>query len=154
MAQKEFMKKKLRLILGVLSALVILKTSMVGVDTFMVGANPDYQSLEQVSAQTIPLIQLPSTLNLTAQQRTQINQLRQKTRAQISTILSSQQIEQLAVALRKERKPIVAIASLNLPWSQRRQLTRILLDARQQAQAILTPEQFQQLRNTLQAQQN
>jgi LTXXQ motif family protein len=151
MAQKEFMKKKLRLILGVLSALVILKTSMVGVDTFMVGANPDYQSLEQVSAQTIPLIQLPSTLNLTAQQRTQINQLRQKTRAQISTILSSQQIEQLAIALRKERKPI---ASLNLPWSQRRQLTQILLNARQQAQAILTPEQFQQLRNTLQAQQN
>jgi periplasmic protein CpxP/Spy len=126
---------------------------MVGVDTFMVGANPDYQSLEEVSAQTVPLIQLPSNLNLTAQQQTKLNQLRQTTRAQISTILSSQQIEQLAIALRKERRPIAAIASLNLPWSQRQQLTRILLDARQQAHSILTPEQVQLLRNTLQAQQ-
>jgi LTXXQ motif family protein len=147
------MKKKLKLILGVFSTLVIIRVSMVGIDTFMIGANPDYQSLEQVSAQTVPLIQLPTNLNLSAQQQAQINQLRQTTRAQISTILSSQQIEQLAVALRKERKPMAAIASLNLPWRQRRQLTRILLDARQQAHNILTPEQVQQLRNTLQAQQ-
>jgi hypothetical protein len=147
------MKKKLRFILGVFSTLVIIRVSMVGVDTFMVGANPDYQSLEEVSAQTVPLIQLPSNLNLTAQQQTKLNQLRQTTRAQISTILSSQQIEQLAIALRKERRPIAAIASLNLPWSQRQQLTRILLDARQQAHSILTPEQVQLLRNTLQAQQ-
>jgi hypothetical protein len=147
------MKKKLRFILGVFSTLVIIRVSMVGVDTFMVGANPDYQSLEEVSAQTVPLIQLPSNLNLTAQQQTKLNQLRQTTRAQISTILSSQQIEQLAIALRKERRPMAAIASLNLPWSQRQQLTRILLDARQQAHSILTPEQVQLLRNTLQAQQ-
>jgi hypothetical protein len=147
------MKKKLRFILGVFSTLVIIRVSMVGVDTFMVGANPDYQSLEEVSAQTVSLIQLPSNLNLTAQQQTKLNQLRQTTRAQISTILSSQQIEQLAIALRKERRPIAAIASLNLPWSQRQQLTRILLDARQQAHSILTPEQVQLLRNTLQAQQ-
>jgi hypothetical protein len=147
------MKKKLRLIVGVLSTLTVLRILIVGVDNFMVGANPDYQSLEQVSAQTIPLIPLPSTLNLTAQQQTQINQLRQQTRAKISTILSSQQTQQLAVALRRERKPIAAIASLNLPWTQKRQLTRILLDARQQALTILTPEQAQQLRNTLQAQQ-
>jgi hypothetical protein len=147
------MIKKLRFILGVFSTLVIIRVSMVGVDTFMVGANPDYQSLEEVSAQTVPLIQLPSNLNLTAQQQTKLNQLRQTTRAQISTILSSQQIEQLAIALRKERRPIAAIASLNLPWSQRQQLTRILLDARQQAHSILTPEQVQLLRNTLQAQQ-
>jgi hypothetical protein len=147
------MKKKLRFILGVFSTLVIIRVSMVGVDTFMVGANPDYQSLEEVSAQTVPLIQLPSNLNLTAQQQTKLNQLRQTTRAQISTILSSQQIEQLAIALRKERRPIAAIASLNLPWSQRQQLTRILLDARQQAHSILTSEQVQLLRNTLQAQQ-
>ncbi len=126
---------------------------MVGVDTLMVGANPDYQSLEKVSAQTVPLIQLPNNLNLTAQQQTQLNQLRQTTRAQISTILSSQQIEQLAIALRKERRPITAISSLNLPWSQRQQLTRILLNARQQAHSILTPEQVQLLRSTLQAQQ-
>jgi LTXXQ motif family protein len=147
------MIKKLRFILGVFSTLVIIRVSMVGVDTFMVGANPDYQSLEEVSAQTVPLIQLPSNLNLTAQQQTKLNQLRQTTRAQISTILSSQQIEQLAIILRKERRPIAAIASLNLPWSQRQQLTRILLDARQQAHSILTPEQVQLLRNTLQAQQ-
>jgi phosphoribosylanthranilate isomerase len=147
------MKKKLRLILGMLSMLVIIRVSMVELDTFMVGANPEYQSLEQVSAQTIPLVQLPSTLNLSAQQQTQINQLRQKTRAQISTILSEQQTQQLARALRRERKPIAAIASLNLPWSQKQQLTRILLDARQQALTILTPEQAQQLRSTLQTQQ-
>jgi LTXXQ motif family protein len=147
------MKKNLRIMLGMFSTLVIIRVSMVGIDTFMIGANPDYQSLEQVSAQTVPLIQLPTTLNLSAQQQAQINQLRQTTRAQISTILSSQQIEQLAVALRKERKPMAAIASLNLPWAQKRQLTRILRDARQQALAILTPEQAQQLRNTLKAQQ-
>lgn len=126
---------------------------MVGVDNFMVGANPDYQSQEQVSAQTIPLIQFPRTLNLTEQQKTQLDRLRQKTRAQISTILSEQQTQQLAQALRRERKPIAAIASLNLPWSQKRQLTQILFDARQQALTILTPEQAQQLRTTLQAQQ-
>lgn len=126
---------------------------MVELDTLMVGANPDYQSLEQASAQTIPLVQLPSTLNLTAQQQRQINQLRQKTRAQISTILSEQQTQQLAIALRKERKPIAAIASLNLPWAQKQQLTHVLLDARQQALFILTPEQAQQLRNTQRTQQ-
>jgi uncharacterized membrane protein len=148
------MKKNLRLLLGVLSTLTILMISMAGLDTVMVGINPDYQRLEQASAQTNPLIQLPGTLNLTAQQQTQLNQLRQETRAQISTLLSSQQIEQLAVTLQKKRNPREAIASLNLPWPQKRQLARILRDARQQALTILTLEQVQQLRNSLQAQQN
>jgi LTXXQ motif family protein len=147
------MKKKLRLILAIVSTLAILKFLILGADTFMVGVNPDYQSLEKVSAQTTPLVPLPSTLNLTAQQQTQIDQLRQKTRAQVATILSEQQTKQLVLALRQERKPLVAIASLNLPWFQKQQLTRILLDARQQALSILTPKQAQQLRNTLRAQQ-
>jgi hypothetical protein len=147
------MKKKLRLILGIFSILASFKILMLGADTWMVGINPDYQSLEKVSAQTAPLVPLPSTLNLTARQQAQIDQLRQKTRAQIATILSEKQTKQLVLALRKERKPLAAIASLNLPWSQKQQLTHILLDARQQALAILTPEQAQQLRNTFQAQQ-
>jgi hypothetical protein len=63
------MKKKLRFILGLFSTLIIIRVSMVGIDTFIVGANPDYQSLEKVAAQTVPLIQLPSNLNLTVQQQ-------------------------------------------------------------------------------------
>jgi hypothetical protein len=129
-SRKYLIKTKLGLTVGARSTLAILGVSIVGADRFMLGVSPNYrpnyQSIELVSAQAIPLVQLPDILNLSAQQRTQMNRLRQKTRAQISTVLGSQQIQQLATALQKDRKLLSAISSLNLPWAQQQQRPNIL----------------------------
>lgn len=102
----------------------------------------------QVQAQTNPFPAL-NGIELTQQQQTQLTQLRQQTRAQVETILTPQQREQLKAAIAQRQNLQSAIATLNLTAQQKDQLRQVFQSVRAEVSTILTPEQQQQIRRNI-----
>jgi len=100
----------------------------------------------QAQADLFPAL---SGLELTEQQHSQLNTLRQQTRSDIEAILTAEQEESLRTAWTERDGLRKAIANLNLTAQQRDQLRQVFQSARTEFSSILTPEQQQQLRQNL-----
>ncbi len=83
-------------------------------------------------------------LNLTAEQKTQIEKIRAESRAKIAEVLTKEQKDQLAAA-KKQGNKRDAMRSLNLSDSQKTRMRAIEAETKQRINAILTPEQRQQM---------
>lgn len=96
----------------------------------------------------------PNFLNLTAEQQTQIEQIRENERSQIAAILTEEQLTQLQQEMQNRqpgspqesrgtgRSPF---ESLDLTDEQRSQIEAVIRTSREQMDAVLTSEQRQQL---------
>lgn len=84
-------------------------------------------------------------LELTQQQRTQMEQIHRNTRSQMEAILTPEQKQRFQAALEQRQGMRSAIAAMNLSPEQQTQLRNIIQSARTQKDAILTSEQKQQL---------
>ncbi len=98
-----------------------------------------------VSAQTqpSPTVQTPkreSKLNLSADQKTQIEKIRQDTKADIEAYLKSQ-----GIALPAGKKDREAMKSLNLSDAQKTRIKEIRQASKEKISKILTPEQRAQM---------
>lgn len=91
--------------------------------------------------------ELQQRLNLTEDQKTQLNQLRQSARTQVETILTPEQRQQLETALSKGEGFLEIFESLD--DGQRAQLRALLRSSRQDMAAVLTADQQQELRSFL-----
>jgi periplasmic protein CpxP/Spy len=98
-------------------------------------------------------------LNLTADQKAQLKQIRESTRSQIDAVLTQEQREQLAAAKQQRQqgqqgqKTRGMWASLNLTADQKAKVKAIRQDAKQKMDAVLTAEQRQQLEQQRQTRQ-
>ncbi|HEY9736589.1 MAG TPA: Spy/CpxP family protein refolding chaperone [Trichocoleus sp.] len=88
---------------------------------------------------------MQSRLNLTDEQQTQIDSIRQSEREQMDAILTADQRARLETARANQEDRRQVFESLNLTDEQRTQMRTIHEAAREQIEAILTPEQLQQL---------
>lgn len=98
-----------------------------------------------------------AAIELTQQQRTQMEQIYRNTRSQMEAILTPEQKQRFQAALEQRQGTGVAIAAMNLSPEQQTQLRNIMQSARTQKDAILTSQQKQQLqewRSQRQQQQN
>jgi protein CpxP len=103
-------------------------------------------SLTRAQTEAFPVLE---GLELTQQQRTQLDELQQQTRAQLEEILTEEQREQFMTTLSEEQNLRRAIAALNLTDPQKEQLRPVFQSVRTQISDILTPEQRQQLRDNI-----
>lgn len=98
-----------------------------------------------------------AAIELTQQQRTQMDQIYRNTRFQMEAILTPEQKQRFQAALEQRRGMRGAISAMNLSPQQQTQLRNIMQSARTQKDAILTSQQKQQLqewRSERQQQQN
>lgn len=109
------------------------------------------QSNQPVQPQ-VPNQPKPIGVELTQQQKTQMNEIRRDTRARIEKLLTPQQQEQFKTALQSRQGGQAAFAAMKLSPEQQNQLQGILQSAQARAEAILTPEQRQQLQQNFQQQ--
>ena len=131
------MKLKLMPILAGMLAIAVVTTPLA------VKAEPNYQG--------------KTALELTQQQRTQMEQIYRNTRSQMEAILTPEQKQRFQAALEQRQGMRAAIAAMNLSPQQQTQLRNIMQSARTQKDAILTSQQKQQLqewRSQRQQQQN
>ena len=103
-------------------------------------------------APQVPNQPKPLGVELTQQQKTQMNEIRRDTRARIEKLLTPQQQEQFKTALQSRQGGQAAFAAMKLSPEQQNQLQGILQSAQARAEAILTPEQRQQLQQNFQQQ--
>jgi periplasmic protein CpxP/Spy len=131
---------KLKLV-PTLSALVILAVIAVS-----------YQALAQPSGELgfLPPMPMFSELNLTAEQKTQLEQIRANTIEQIKPILTSEQQQQLPELEAQMEAVRQSLAQLNLTPEQRQQIREIMRSNRPEVEAVLTPEQREQIRSRMQ----
>jgi periplasmic protein CpxP/Spy len=125
------MKRQLLSILAVVAAIVVLLSP--------IAANAE----PLMGSQMLP--PMLSGIELTQQQETQLTQLRSQTRAQMESILTPEQQNQLKAALARGEGMPNAIASINLSPEQKTQLQTIFQSTRTQMVNIITPEQRQQI---------
>jgi Spy/CpxP family protein refolding chaperone len=90
-----------------------------------------------------------SGIELTQKQETQLAQIRSQTRAQIESILTSDQQNQLQAALARGEAMRNAFASIDLSPEQKTQLRTTFESVRTQIANIITPEQRQQIRQNV-----
>lgn len=104
--------------------------------------------LRPVAAQTMSAptgqTQHSHTLNLTAAQKAQLQQIRATTHSQINALLTPAQQAKYASA-KSERQERQVWSSLNLTADQKTKIRAIRQSAKQQSDAVLTPAQRQQL---------
>lgn len=91
---------------------------------------------------------LAEELNLTASQRSQLQEIRNTTRSQLLDLLNPEQQQTLQQALASGQLPRVALGEMDLSTDQKRQIRATLQAARQEIGDVLTPEQRQQLQQT------
>ncbi|MDX2211919.1 MAG: Spy/CpxP family protein refolding chaperone [Oculatellaceae cyanobacterium bins.114] len=89
--------------------------------------------------------QVLEELNLTPEQQTQLNQIRQNTRSELEALLTEDQRAQFRSTLESGNGFREAIAAMNLSSEQQTQLRAIFQSAREQAATVLTDEQRQQV---------
>jgi periplasmic protein CpxP/Spy len=85
------------------------------------------------------------SLGLSDTQKSQIREIREKTRAQLKKVLTSQQQEQLNAAMQNPQARRAALRNLNLTQDQKNQMQQIMKSQETQIEAILSPQQRQQL---------
>lgn len=89
-------------------------------------------------------------INLSAEQRAQMEQIRTETRAQIEGVLTPEQRQQWQAATQNGQRRRGAMAALNLSQAQQTQIRQIMESSRDRATAVLTPEQRQQVEQRMQ----
>ena len=132
------MKLKVMPICAGLLAIAVVTTPLA------VKAEPNYQGKR-------------AAIELTQEQRTQMEQIYRNTRSQMEAILTPEQKQSFQAALEQRRGMRGAISAMNLSPEQQTQLRNIMQSARTQKDAILTSQQKQQLqewRSERQQQQN
>ena len=132
------MKLKFMTLLAGVSTLAIIATPLV------VKAAPTALPEQQVNRQVKGKPDM-AALELTAEQKAQMAEVRRQTRSQIAAILTPEQREQFSAAMQERQQRRAAWAELNLSADQKSQLREIGKSAKSQMEAILTPEQRQQL---------
>jgi|GEM_PF-451741 len=95
-----------------------------------------------------------SNLNLTAEQQTQFEQIRNNTESQIAGILNPEQQQQFQSVRAQRQQLHEAMKALNLSSEQKEQMRSIKQSAKQQMASVLTDEQRQQLRQERQSNRN
>ncbi len=98
--------------------------------------------------------QVFSNLNLTSEQQTQFEQIRNNTDSQIAGILNPGQQQQFQSIKAQRQQLHEAMKALNLTSEQKEQMRSIKQSARQQMGNVLTDEQRQQLRQERQSNLN
>lgn len=84
-------------------------------------------------------------IQLTEQQKAQMQAIREQTRSQIQAVLTPEQRQQFQAAMGSGQKRRSAFADMNLSEQQKTQIREIMRSAKSQAEAVLTPAQRQQL---------
>ena len=84
-------------------------------------------------------------IQLTEQQKAQMQAIREQTRSQIQAVLTLEQRQQFQAAMGSGQKRRSAFADMNLSEQQKTQIREIMQSAKTQAEAVLTPAQRQQL---------
>ncbi|KJH70120.1 hypothetical protein [Aliterella atlantica] len=84
-------------------------------------------------------------IQLTEQQKAQMQSIREQTGSQIQAILTPEQRQQFQAAMGSGQKRRSAFADMNLSEQQKTQIREIMQSAKTQAEAVLTPAQRQQL---------
>lgn len=123
-------------------------------------ATPSKESTIAESPNPDPSMRRSNFLNLTADQQTKIEQIRQNQRSQIEAILTQEQKNQLQQERENrksgtgenrrtprtgENRQMGPFASLNLTAEQRSKIEAVMRSSREQMDTVLTPEQRQQL---------
>lgn len=93
----------------------------------------------------------PAQLNLTEEQKTQLQQFRQETRRQMEAIVAPAQREQFQAAMKSGKPFPAAIAAANLSQDQKDQLKQLMQSRRVQLESILSPEQRNQVKAGIRA---
>ena len=92
----------------------------------------------------------PKNLNLTPEQKTQWEEIRAQSKAQIQNILTPEQQQQLQTLTSQGQRPRRAMKELNLSEEQKVQMREIMQSSREQMADILTEEQQEQFRQQMQ----
>lgn len=93
-------------------------------------------------------------LNLTEEQKAQMQQIKQSARAQMREVLTTEQLNKLEAAKASGQKKRGVWRSLNLTDAQKTELRAIKESKKAQFEAILDDEQKQQLQEMKQMRQN
>jgi Spy/CpxP family protein refolding chaperone len=84
-------------------------------------------------------------LNLSEEQKQQLRQIHEETRAQMQALLTPEQQEQFNTAMQNRQGSRSGKTALNLSEEQKAQMRQIMEAKKSRMQAILTPAQQQQL---------
>jgi Spy/CpxP family protein refolding chaperone len=84
-------------------------------------------------------------LNLSEEQKQQLRQIQEETRAQMQALLTPEQQEQFKTAMQNRQGRNSGKTALNLSEEQKAQMRQIMEAKKSRMQAILTPAQQQQL---------
>jgi Spy/CpxP family protein refolding chaperone len=84
-------------------------------------------------------------LNLSEEQKQQLRQIQEETRAQMQALLTPEQQEQFKTAMQNRQGSRSGKTALNLSEEQKAQMRQIMEAKKSRMQAILTPAQQQQL---------
>lgn len=93
-------------------------------------------------------------LNLTEEQKTQMQQIKESARAEMEQILTPEQLQKLQEAKASGQKKRGVFRSLNLTDAQKAELKKVRESKKAQFEAILTEEQKAQIQEMRQMRQN
>ena len=130
---------KVRASLFVTSAIALGLTAF----PLAVKAQPNSSALAQVAPQR-EKVSLQNW-GLSDTQRAQIREIREKIRAQLKSVLTSKQQEQLNAAMQNPQARRAAFHNLNLTQDQKNHMQQIMKSQETQIEGILSPQQKQQL---------
>ena len=105
-------------------------------------------------AQTQPTKPAQGGIQLTAQQQTQIEQIRGDVRKRIEGVLTKEQRTQIKTAMAAGKPPREAFAALTFTPKQQTELQKIMVSSQQQMEAVLTSDQKAELARLRQQNQN
>ena len=124
--------KKVLLTCGLLTAAMVAVPSM----------------LKPSSAQALPP-QVIEELDLTAQQQSELEAIRENTRTQVQSLLTAEQQSALQASTDDGTPPHQAMRSLDLSDEQRQEIRSIMGDSREAVEGVLTEAQQQELRELM-----
>jgi Spy/CpxP family protein refolding chaperone len=115
-----------------------------GIIVFAVATTPlSVQAQPQQANQDFPALE---NVDLTPQQKDQLDQIRKDSRAQIVSTLTPEQKSQLEASLQQGGDLKTALSGLNLSPEQDSKLKEVQQSNREKVKALLTPEQKQKIR--------
>lgn len=118
----------------------------------VVMATTPMTALAQSATSPAEFFPVLENVNFSSEQQSQLTQLRQQTRSQLETIVSSEQRQRFRQALTRGDGLWAAISVMQLSPDQRGQVRQVLRSSRQQLASIVTPAQRQQILQNLRQQ--
>lgn len=129
----------------------IQQTLVAGIVGFVMTATP-MTALAQSATSPTEFFPVLENVNFSSEQQSQLTQLRQQTRSQLETIVSSEQRQQFRQSLTRGKGLWAAISAMQLSPNQKGQVRQVLRSSRQQLARIVTPAQRQQILQNLRQQ--